>query len=104
MKASMIAGGCLLLLAAAAGLSQTTDLPEAPGKHEMLSACASRCHAVNLVVARRLPKDLWAAVIEVMIQKGADMSPEQQAVILDYLAEHFGQPGTPAEAPATEAK
>jgi len=74
-----------LALAAAA---QT--LPDGPGKAVVQRMC-SQCHGLDSVVGARMTKDGWAAVVDDMVSRGANGSPEDIDRVIGYLAANFGK-------------
>jgi hypothetical protein len=69
------------------------ELPEGDGKLLLLAAC-TRCHDLKGLPAYRGYWDntRWRSMIETMVKNGAPLSPQQTAVLADYLAQHFGKP------------
>ena len=74
-------------LPAAAG--KQAGLPEGPGKVVVERACGS-CHSVEEAVATRRPERDWKDVIGLMVDRGAEISPDDSKTILAYLAKNFG--------------
>ena len=72
---------------AAAG--KQAGLPEGPGKAVVERACGS-CHSVEEAVATRRPERDWKDVIGLMVDRGAEISPDDSKTILAYLAKNFG--------------
>ena len=75
-------------VAGAGILTQTPQLPEGPGKEQMVQACG-RCHEAERSAALRLTRDGWDAVIGDMVARGAMMTDEDRTAVLDYLSTHF---------------
>jgi hypothetical protein len=67
--------------------------PPAPAQGDALvnRACASSCHALDLVTAVRRTPDDWDAVLTRMQNHGARMTDAERQAITGYLVEHFGQ-------------
>jgi competence ComEA-like helix-hairpin-helix protein len=64
-------------------------LPEGEGKIQVETSCVARCHPATTVMrARRTPAG-WETVIDVMIQRGAEVSDSEYDVILEYLSQHL---------------
>ena len=88
----------LFALAAGLGLAtlgpaQGTELPDAPGRQQVITSC-SQCHSIDLLAQRRSADD-WSQIVSQMIGQGAKMTDEQFQTILDYLSTHM----TPAKTP-----
>jgi hypothetical protein len=64
-------------------------LPEGDGRVTVESICASRCHNQSTILrAKRTPAG-WEAIIDVMTERGAEMSDSEYYEILDYLSTHL---------------
>jgi competence protein ComEA len=63
-------------------------LPDGPGKDVTVAACAP-CHEARRAASARLTREGWAAVIDSMQKRGAQVSEQDFPIILDYLATHF---------------
>jgi len=81
----------LLLLSAAAFAAGRTALPEGPGKRLVEDVC-SFCHGLARIKDHAFTRDEWNNVIKGMVSEGAPVTDEEFALILDYLAKHFGLP------------
>ncbi len=90
-------GLVLSLTSALAGHAQS--LPEGPGQAAVQSAC-STCHRITVVTAQRLSHAGWENVVENMVSRGAQATPEEQKEIVDYLAANFGVGAPAPENPA----
>jgi competence protein ComEA len=82
----MLAGA----LAMALGLTALAQdqLPDAPGKEQVVKVCAG-CHEPQRVAALRLTRGGWEDVVAKMVTLGAKASDDELKVITDYLAEQF---------------
>jgi cytochrome c len=67
--------------------------PAGPGQGETGELCNS-CHSLAIVKQQRLSRETWDKLLTWMVEKQgmAAQSPERRALMLDYLAQHFGQP------------
>lgn len=65
--------------------------PEMSPKQMYIAYCGA-CHSVDLVESQRLSRADWAWVMTDMVEEygGAWIKPNEQEIIIDYLAEHFG--------------
>lgn len=64
-------------------------LPEGEGKIQVETSCASRCHpAATVMRAKRTPTG-WETVIDLMIQRGAEVTDSEYDTILEYLSQHL---------------
>jgi mono/diheme cytochrome c family protein len=71
---------------------------EADAKAILESAC-STCHGVDFITERRKSREDWAFTVNQMISRGAELSPEETALVVDYLARAY-----PKDTPPPEAK
>lgn len=83
----------VLLLVAACGGSdeqQGTSAPEGTldGKTLVEERC-TECHGLDRVEGASKTKEEWQANVERMVSKGADLDAEEQAIVVEYLAETY---------------
>ena len=64
------------------------QLPDAPGKEEVVRVCAG-CHEPQRVAALRLTPAGWEDVVAKMVTLGAKATDDELKVITNYLAEQF---------------
>jgi mono/diheme cytochrome c family protein len=64
---------------AAAGLDGAT----------LLAQRCSQCHSANRVVGLQGTADQWKQLVDVMINQGAQLTPDEEAVLVTYLAANF---------------
>ncbi len=77
---------CLAFYSAA----QAQDLP--PGKGgEILNANCGGCHGLNRTTSGGKNKSDWKDTVDRMMGKGADVKPEEEDVLLTYLAKYYGE-------------
>jgi cytochrome c5 len=72
-----------------AAIAPAQSLPEGDGKKLVEDVCGS-CHGVELVTDKKMNKDDWTAVVSSMVDKGAALSKEDAAKVVNYLAANFG--------------
>ena len=64
-------------------------LPEGEGKTQVETSCATRCHPAAIVMrAKRTPTG-WETVIDLMIERGAEVTDSEYDAILEYLSQHL---------------
>lgn len=80
-------------VAAAPVVDYGPDWPAGPGQAEAGQLCNS-CHSLAIVKQQRLSRKTWDKLLDWMVdeQGMAPQAPDRRALILDYLAEHFGVP------------
>lgn len=95
----------LALAVAAAGIGtalagQQAAPPPGPGLDLIKERCGF-CHSTAQVTGVRKTPAAWAATVQSMIDRGAELEPEEQKVMTDYLAANLAGPDAAAPAPAT---
>jgi hypothetical protein len=87
--------GILAALAfAGAAVAEETELPDGPGKAQVIEACSS-CHAVTQVTSQARSITQWAEIVEQMIARGAPVSDDDYPVIVKYLGKYFAPASRP---------
>ena len=72
--------------------------PPGPGLELINQRCVF-CHNTAQIFSQRKAPEVWAATVEQMANRGAEVSPEEMKVIVDYLAKNYGAPAAPAASP-----
>lgn len=85
---ALAAGGSVALAQSGGGEAKIV-LPEGEGKALVEDRCAS-CHGLGLVVGQKRSKAEWEATIDLMMDRGAQVSDADYAAISAYLSAHFG--------------
>jgi cytochrome c len=67
-------------------------LPPGKGREEVFYACAP-CHSLRLVTQQGLSRARWDQMLDWMVAKQAmpEVAPEDRKLIIDYLAEFYGE-------------
>lgn len=105
--ALLIAGvaGCLLM-AECVSAADDQELPQGPNRALVYGKCRT-CHDLQyLRESAGIPRDAWNDIIDSMGQYGLQITREQRAQVLEYLATYLGPkppPATAAPAPAASA-
>jgi competence protein ComEA len=84
----MTRGIVVLTFLLTTGAAEAQQLPDGPGKAELLKVCGT-CHQPERSAAVRLTREGWEGVISDMIARGAKASDAEFAAILDYLTKNF---------------
>ena len=71
-------------------LADPQKLPDGPGKASFEKVCGN-CHAVEVALSRRETKEGWNAIIDDMIQRGAEGSDDEFGQVSDYLSANFNK-------------
>jgi len=85
---AFLAIASVLVSAPARTGSNSSQLPDGPGKETVQRICAG-CHAPEIVLTHRDTKDGWEQVVTSMVDKGANGTDAEFNTIIDYLASHF---------------
>jgi competence protein ComEA len=86
----------MLILIAAASLGIAADdedakaLPDGPGKETAVKVCLS-CHGAGNIRKKRLTREGWTDQVSDMVDRGAEATEAQQAVVVEYLTQTFGK-------------
>jgi cytochrome c553 len=93
--------GSLVSAAGGPPARQAGNLPVSRGA-DIAETCLA-CHGTGLIVQQRLSRDAWMREVDKMIGWGAVVADADKAILVDYLARHFGAgPPTSDPPPAAE--
>ncbi len=102
----LVLAAAMVMAAGAARSSEaqsgTAEPPPGPGLTIVNEKCGS-CHTTSQVFATRRPAAEWPAVVQQMIDRGAELTPEEQATVSTYLAANYASDGGTTKAPAPAA-
>ena len=92
--------GCTVGLAMCAALSfagepASNDPPPGPGLDLIKGSCVS-CHDIYMITSKRKTPDEWAALVGLMADRGAEVTPEEMDVIAEYLARNYSSDASAA--------
>jgi competence protein ComEA len=89
VSAFFYAWACALVFSLASrALFAQGPLPDGPGRDVTVRVCGE-CHGADMVASVRQTREGWQETIADMVQKGAKITDEEFATILDYLSTHF---------------
>jgi mono/diheme cytochrome c family protein len=71
-------------------------VPQEQDGARLLAARCAVCHSTDLIQQQRLDRDRWGATVKKMVHWGALLSPGEEIVLVEYLANHF-HPGVGTE-------
>jgi competence protein ComEA len=66
------------------------DLPDGPGKAEVLKLCRD-CHDLDTITVENRTKDGWKKTVAKMGERGAEGTDEEFEAVVNYLAKNFGR-------------
>ena len=64
-------------------------LPDEPGREILVRSCV-QCHAMEMILEAKKSEAEWKQTVDRMAGYGANVSPEEQALVVKYASEHFG--------------
>jgi cytochrome c5 len=82
----------LFVTACSSGASNTT--PAATSNLDgatLVQERCSVCHPLSRVEASRHTAADWKLIVDTMISRGAQLTPGEETVVVNYLATNFGQ-------------
>ena len=88
----MVLVALVSILVAACGIQQEGTEPMAGGESDgkaLVEERCSTCHDLARITSAKKTRDEWQANVERMVDKGAQLSAEEQAVVIDYLTEAY---------------
>ena len=75
----------------AATMAVTAGQNEQPDKGEqIMNASCTTCHDLRLIQVQAMDKDGWTNNVDMMIQRGADVSKDDLPILIEYLVTHHG--------------
>jgi hypothetical protein len=81
----------------ATALPDARTPPSGPGL-DLIDKQCSACHTTATIFSQRKTPDDWAATVQLMVDRGAELKPDESDVVIDYLAKNFAAT-PPAPAP-----
>jgi cytochrome c5 len=75
------------------------ELPDGDGKAIATENCQA-CHKLTNLTTAHKSLDDWKETVQTMIDRGANVSPDQVDTLVQYLAKNFGPKDASAPAPA----
>lgn len=84
----------IALSATAQAQAQTKPLPAGDAKALIETACTT-CHALSLITGAGHTSEDWKLLVERMVSAGAEVKPNQEAMVSAYLAKNFPEGNVP---------
>lgn len=98
LRTAAVAAGCGVILwwpalpyANAEGAAPQPLIDGVPGARLVRAKCIL-CHEAGHITRSRLSRPEWEDTVQLMIKRGAPITPEEIPAILDYLTTHYGRP------------
>lgn len=73
----------------ASSLTQTSTAPLDAAT--LVQERCSKCHLLTRVESVRYAATEWKIIVDLMISRAAQLTPEEETVVVDYLATNFGK-------------
>ena len=99
---AQLALGAALTALGASSPAQERLIP-GPGSELTQAKCAI-CHEIEYITRAPQSRAQWEEVMQVMLERGAPMTPDEMKVITDYLATYYNREGPSAAAQAASAQ
>lgn len=77
--------------ATTAATTGTATTPPAGEGLDLINERCRYCHAPAQIFAKRHTPEEWGALVQIMVDRGAEVSPEEAKTITDYLIANFPQ-------------
>ena len=89
--AATVTAAAALLLPRAGADEDFGGLPAGEGQELVFYACAG-CHSLMIIQQQEFSRRVWSEVLDWMVEEQgmAELPPEDEAIILEYLVEHYG--------------
>jgi hypothetical protein len=75
---------------------QTQSPPPGEGLDLIQRSCIN-CHDIYMITTKRKTPDEWVALVNLMADRGAEVTPEEIDVIAAYLSQNFSSTPDPAK-------
>jgi mono/diheme cytochrome c family protein len=75
-----------------------TSVPPPGPALDLINQNCSGCHSTATVFSQRKSADDWAATVQLMVDRGAELKPDEQEAVTAYLSKNFAD--SPAASPA----
>ena len=81
----------VFLAGAVSAADDYQGLPPGEGRDEVFGLCGA-CHSMMLVTQQGLSRSTWEEVLVLMVeeQEMAELDPEDEKLVLDYLSKFYG--------------
>jgi len=82
----------IFMTACSSGASNTTPATTSSldGAALVQERC-SVCHPLSRVEASRHTAVDWQLIVDMMVSRGAQLTPEEKSIVVNYLSTNFGQ-------------
>ena len=83
----------ILITACSSGSSSSTTAPSTTTQDggALLQERCTVCHTLSRVESKKLTSTEWETIVDKMIGKGAQLTPDEETLVVDYLAATYGK-------------
>ena len=81
---------CTLSSVATHASAQALALPPGPGKVTTEKVCGA-CHGAELMIGRQESRETWGAIVDDMMQRGAQGTQDELYEVVEYLSTNFSK-------------
>ena len=81
---------CTLNLGGTQARAQALALPAGPGKVTTEKVCGA-CHGAELMIGRQESRETWGAIVDDMMQRGAQGTQDEFYEVVEYLSANFSK-------------
>jgi hypothetical protein len=75
---------------AVATLAASPSLQQVDRGEQILNVSCTGCHDARPIQTQALDKDGWTRVVSAMVEKGAEIKPDDVPVLIEYLVNNHG--------------
>ena len=88
--------GSLAAMAGSVALAAPAPAPPAPlDPKAILNGACVMCHGVDFIAEHRKDREDWDFTVRRMMDKGADLGPDEHTALVDYLARTYPKTTAP---------
>lgn len=87
MRRNRIVWGLMIVLVAVVGLAACGG---GPSQEQLLRERCTTCHGLVQVEKAQKTREEWDLTVSRMVGKGAKLNEDEQAALVEYLAETYG--------------
>ena len=77
------------VLLASCGSAGTPTTAGASDGQTLMQARCSVCHSVSRITSAHKTADEWKTTVDRMISRGAQLTPQEEQTLIDYLAQNY---------------
>jgi len=81
----------MFLVACSSGAPATTSPTTTLDGATLVQERCSKCHPLDIITNARGTAAEWTAVVQMMVARGAQLTPEEEKVAISYLSTTYGK-------------